>query len=105
MQQNNLLQAVQTESSLKAINTNLESKHSSIDAKLLQLEAIADQMPFTIEYKLNAQSTFAFSDLTGNKFVRRIFTNIEFDVKPKTVNGILWWVLSVTDTQVISYKN
>ncbi|XP_057303936.1 laminin subunit alpha-1-like isoform X1 [Hydractinia symbiolongicarpus] len=94
-QQSNLLQAVNMQASFAIINQNIENKQSGMNSKLSQLQSIASQMPFTIEYKQRAQSTFSLRGVTT--LTRMMFTVVQFDVQVKSLNGILWYLFSNTN--------
>lgn len=73
--------------------------------KLNQLQSIAAQLPFTVNFQIDASSTYSLHGLSGSAFVQKMFMIVEFDVKPESLNGILFYLLSHTATTVSNASN
>lgn len=102
-QAGNILKAINLQDKFSEINNNVGGKQTTMDAKLNQLQSIAASLPFTVSFQSQASSMYSLHGVTGSTFVQRMFMVVEFDVKPASLNGIVWYFLSHTATVVSRY--
>ena len=105
MQSGNILTAINLEQTFSKLSTNIGGIQTTMDAKLKQLSSIASTLPFTIQFQESATATYSIHGLTGSAFMQKVFTVVEFDVKPTTLNGIMWYMVSHTATAVCKYQH
>jgi len=66
--------------------------------KINNLQKITTEFPFTARFDQNAYSIYTLKR-DGNAAIQTVFDIIQFDVKPSSLDGVLWALLSSPDSK------
>ena len=104
-QSDNILKAVNIQTTITNLNSGVTQKQSTIEGKLNQLRDITAALPFTAHYQHGALATYSFLDVTSTTSTTdKLFVTVQFDVKAtasnaqQNANGLLWYLVSDPST-------
>ena len=99
-QSNSILQAMSIQNNFQASNEYISAKQQNMRGKLVNLNKIVAQMPFTTQFSQMAYSIYQLKRVSGETTFQTMFTVVQFDLKPLSRNGVVWVLLSTPISKV-----
>lgn len=99
-QSNSILQAMSIQNNFQASNEYISAKQQNMRGKLVNLNKIVAQMPFTTQFSQMAYSVYQLKRVSGETTFQTMFTVVQFDLKPLSRNGVVWVLLSTPISKV-----